>query len=141
MISKGQQWLLVLGGIVLFSVGGIALGNLTEEKDDEFLDTQPLHVSVTELIDAFDNNEVKAMQIYGNRFIAVTGTIEGIDLDSNDDPVVHFETGQFFSVKAQFDKKRGAGLGEFDTGDNLTVICADLTEAMGWPRLDDCHLP
>lgn len=102
---------------------------------------EPLAVSAAELGRAFEANEVAAQQRYGGQALAVTGTIEAIDLDFMDEPVVRLATDKMFqSVNADFDDEDAAAIGALAKGQTVTVVCGKLSEVVGSPMLDDCRL-
>lgn len=97
-------------------------------------------VTAVQLQRAFNDNEMAAMQKYGGRPLAVSGVVNGVDLDSSDLPIVKLDGGGFLSVQAQFDAERGSATGSIRKGETVLVICNQLTEILGSPMLDDCWL-
>lgn len=98
-------------------------------------------VTARELHAAYAENEVAAKAKYGDRVLEVTGTVQAIELDLTDDPVVRFEVGQMYSsVAAGFDKSAAAQTGALKKGQTATVRCAKVTEIVGDPYLRDCQL-
>ena len=130
-VSLGSRWwLLPLSAVALIFASNLANFSQTPSTSSLAADSAqlsdipasepPTEVSATDLANAFDMNEVRAMRDYGDRWLAVTGTLTGVDLDLTDDPVLKMESGQFLSVQAQFTKDDSAQLaalnkGEFNT--------------------------
>ena len=78
---------------------------------------------------------------YGDKVLAVTGTVAGIDLDFMNEPVVKLVSpNQFLPVQADFDKADAGAVGARAKGQKVTVTCGKLSEALGAPLLDDCKL-
>jgi hypothetical protein len=131
-------------GLVILSAIGSNSGdnNSTSNSPATALSSEPpVEVTAKVLAKAFDDNEAAAMETYGNRTLAVTGTLTGVDLDLTDDPVVKLESGMFLSVQAQFSKDNSAGVAALKKGQAVTVVCQKLSEVMGSALLDDCSLP
>ena len=113
------------------------------DQEQEFVVDENFRVSarpvtVAELIQAYDANEVAAQQEYGAGPLKLTGTVRGVVLDFADDPAVLFESGRQRPVQALFDKDRGAATAALKKGERATVVCRQIREVMGNPILDDC---
>lgn len=145
---KWWQWvLIVFGGLVVL----LALVPTPDKKPGGAASVSPqaappgapapLAVTAKELAAAFEANEVAAQQRYGGKLLAVTGTVAGITLDFMDEPVVQLEgANQFLPVQADFDKPDAAAVAALEKGRKLTVVCEELSEAIGSPMLDGCRL-
>lgn len=96
--------------------------------------------SIKELFDAYEANEMRAQQEYGAQPIIVTGTVRGVDLDLTDDPVVRLEDGEY-RLNAYFDKDNGgAATGNLVKGQVVTVQCAETSEVLGTPGIQQCQV-
>ncbi len=98
-------------------------------------------VSARELFRAYAANEAAAQEQYGNRILDVSGTVESVDLDLTDEPVVRLETeNQFMSAMVNLidiEKPKAAALAK---GQAIIVRCAKVREVVGSPALDDCAI-
>lgn len=132
---------------VLSVIGAVAGGDRPAAKPEAEAEGDaaapaPMAVTARELHAAFEANEVAAKAKFGDQRLAVTGTISGISLDLMDRPVVSLETeNQFQSVQVKFDKDDAAATGALGKGQEITVTCAEVTEVIGVPILDECTLP
>lgn len=98
-----------------------------------------LEATAKVLADSYEANEVSAQRIYGNMPIRVTGTIEAVELDLMDEPVVRLETGQMFRwVSAHFDDSQATATASLRKGQEVTLRCAQVQEVLGSPQLEDC---
>ncbi len=97
-------------------------------------------MSIKELFDAYEANEMRAQQEYGAQPIIVAGTVRGVDLDLTDDPVVRLEDGEY-RLNAYFDKDNGgAATGNLVKGQVVTVQCAEISEVLGTPGIQQCQV-
>jgi hypothetical protein len=98
--------------------------------------TEPLKVSAVQLARAYDSNEARAQQAYGDQQLLVTGTVAGVDLDLTDDPVVQLATDNEFMPASAYlvneDKPRASDL---DKGQKVVLLCQSVSEVMSMPQL------
>ncbi len=98
-------------------------------------------VSARELFRAYAANEAAAQEQYGNRILDVTGTVDSVNLDLTNEPVVRLETdNQFMSAMVNLidsEKPKAAGLSK---GQTIMVRCAGVNEIIGSPALQDCAI-
>lgn len=100
---------------------------------------QATAVSSRELAAAYDANEVRAQQNFGDRSLLVTGRVTGITLDFSDDPVVQLEgVNQFLPVQADLNDKAVAS--QLDKGQQIKILCNKITEVISAPMLSDCEI-
>jgi len=96
-------------------------------------------ITSRELAAAYENNEVRAQQVLGDRDPLVTGRITAITLDFSDDPVVQMQgTNQFLDVQADLNDKSAAAA--LNKGQTITLLCSEVTEGISAPMLSDCEL-
>lgn len=100
---------------------------------------EALSVTSRDLAAAFEANEVAAQQTYGDRPLLVTGRVTGISLDFMDNPVVQLNgVNQFLDAQADLkDKAVAAGL---QKGQEVTLLCQELSEVISAPMLGNCEL-
>lgn len=98
-----------------------------------------IEVTSRELAAAYEANEVVAQQSFGGRPLLVTGRVEGVTLDFMDNPVVQLPgVNQFLQVQATLnDEKAAAALSQ---GQEVRLLCQEITEVISAPMLDDCEL-
>lgn len=102
----------------------------------------PLVVSSAELLRAFEENEIRAEQMYGGRVLEVTGTINSIEGDAvGDGGFIEFRGGELWTdVQAHYPD--GSVLASLSRGQSISVMCRDVDggNIMG-VRLRDCEVP
>jgi tRNA_anti-like len=99
----------------------------------------PMSVTAGELFKAFQDNEVAAKAEYGDKQLAISGTVSDITLDLFDKPVVSLRTSnQFMSLQASgIDVDSAATLKK---GAKVTLICGEVSEVAGTPMASDCSV-
>lgn len=130
----------VIGGLyVLGSVGSESPSASGDAAPAPALAAPPLAVTAVDLFKAFEANEVAAQAEYGNRVLAVTGTINEIALDITDDPVLRLRAGSDYDyVTANFTKDDSLVIGRLSKGQKVTVTCSKLREVLGTPVMQEC---
>jgi hypothetical protein len=93
-------------------------------------------VAASALYAAYDANEIAADQQFKGKLLKVTGTIEAIDSDLTDEPVVRLAAGDFDSVMVKGLPATSAA--SLSKGQQVTVVCQGGGEVIGSPVLDDC---
>lgn len=143
--KKSRKWLWIIVGVVVLL---IIIGSLGGNDDGTSAGgdsataepaAPPVEVTSRQLARDFADNEVAAKAKYDGKVLAVTGTIQSIELDFADDPVVILDgTDEFTSVHAGFDKSEVEQTSTLKKGQKLTVTCSEINEVMGSPMLGDC---
>lgn len=96
-------------------------------------------VTAQQLFDEVDANEIAALEKYKGKVIEVTGTVDGVDAGLLDQPTVLLQTSnQFMAVQAQLPKGQTDFAASLQKGQKVTLVCAEMTEAIGTPMLRDC---
>lgn len=104
---------------------------------DEIADDRK--ISAAQLSGAYSENEVAAQRWANAGPVEVTGTIEAIELDFMDEPVVQLRGHEMFAtVSVYFGKADSNVASTLRKGQSLTVRCAEISEIMGFPQLNDC---
>lgn len=149
---KKKRGCLFYGGIglgvlvVLYLIGDAGMEQAADERSavaaGAASGTMPVvDVTARDLHAAFEANEVAAQSTYGDKRLRVSGTISSVALDFADDPFLVLETAnQFQGVHAGFTKAEASAIAALTKGQKVTVICDDLSEAVGTPMLDECAL-
>jgi len=81
-----------------------------------------LTVTASELLAAFEQNELKANQTYKNKYIAVQGAVDNIGEDIVGSPYVTLKTGNIIlSVQCMLNKSEAAKAANLDKGQQITI--------------------
>lgn len=71
----------------------------------------------------------------------VSGTIDGVDLDFSDRPIVKLRTpNQFMSAQAKLTEASQARANGLSKGQPIKLLCASVSEVIGTPMLDGCTI-
>ena len=157
-------WALVVGGVLvfLFIIGTIFGPNEEEqakmeaeaaaqaEKDNaEEAKKQAagakakrdgaVKTTASELFNSYQNNEAAAQQTYGGKLLEVSGTIDGVDLDFADNPIVKLRTpNQFMSASVYLTEAHQSAATGYSKGSKVTFLCEEVSEVMSMPQLKEC---
>jgi len=117
-----------------------ACGELPEDEASAVDPTAPaIEVTSVELAQAYADNEVAAQQKYGSSPLLVSGTINSIELDFMDEPVVTLPgTDDFTTTQASFAGDASEVTASLQKGQAIVLRCAGVSEVMGSPMLSDC---
>lgn len=132
--------------VILVVIGAIIGGNgggspASPGASDTASAVEPTKVSATELFEAYQANEAAAQQQFGSAPLLVTGTVDGVDLDFKNDPVVKLRTSnEFMSAMANLTAESKAKAGALSKGGKVTVLCKSVSEVIGMPQLQDCDI-
>ena len=102
-----------------------------------------LSISAAELINAYNENEVKADKMYKGKIVEVNGIVDGIDSDMDDKAVVRLSDGDEFSiytVSCCIDDENQDKACELNKGENVTIIGKADGEVIGLPYIKDCKI-
>lgn len=102
-----------------------------------------LSISATELINAYNENEVKADKMYKGKIVEVNGIVDGIDSDMDDKAVVRLSDGDEFSiytVSCRIDDDNQNKACELEKGQNVTIVGEADGEVIGMPFIKDCKI-
>ncbi|MDM8011763.1 MAG: hypothetical protein QUV08_12450 [Parasphingorhabdus sp.] len=115
-----------------------ACGDLPDETSSEPAGP-PMEVSSVDLAKAYEENEVAAKGVYDGNTLIVSGKIQSIELDMFDEPVVSLPgANEYSNVQASFSDEYSKKTAELKKGQDITVSCTSITEAMGTPMLSNC---
>ena len=102
-----------------------------------------LSISATELINAYNENEVKADKMYKGKIVEVNGIVDGIDSDMDDKAVVRLCDGDEFSiytVSCYIDDENQNKACELKKGENVKIVGKAYGEIIGQPIIKDCKI-
>ena len=102
-----------------------------------------LNISATELINAYNENEVKADKMYKGKIVEVNGIVDGIDSGIDDKAIVRLSDGDEFSfdnVQCCIDDENQDKACELKKGDNVKIIGKADGEIAGTPFIKDCKI-
>jgi tRNA_anti-like len=103
----------------------------------------PVAINVTAkgLFDAFAANEAAAQAKYAAGPMRVTGTIQAIEIDLFNKPVVRLVTGnQFLPATANLTTEAQKKAAALVKGAKVTLMCASVSEVIGAPQLAECAI-
>lgn len=95
-------------------------------------------ISIDQLAAAYHANEAAAQRDYGDRCVAVAGTVEGVYLDIVDDPSVRLQLGADDTVKVGLVEAAYPLTVHLQKGQTAYFLCAEISEFLGDPTLGDC---
>ena len=114
----------------------------TENSNKKQMEPE-LNISATELINAYNENEVKADKMYKGKIVEVNGIVEGIDSGISDNAIVRLSDGDEFSfddVICYIDNDNQNKACELEKGQNVTIIGEASGEIAGTPCIKDCKI-
>lgn len=126
--SKKKKGCLI--GFIIF-LGIVALGfcnndntSAQQESSKQATVVEPvLTVSASELLAAFEENELKANQTYKNKYIAVQGAVGSIGEDIVGSPYVTLKTGNvILSVQCMLNKSGLSKAANLEKGQQIVIV-------------------
>ena len=149
-----HKLLTVVGGLVIIgALGNIAGGNSNNKISDNKQisvsnenkkQMEPeLSISATELLNAYEENEVKADKMYKGKIVEVNGIVDGIDSDIDDKAIVRLSDGDefsFYTVSCRIDDDNQDRACELKKGQNVTIVGVADGEVIGKPYIKDCKI-
>jgi hypothetical protein len=128
--------------VLLVIIGSVVGGGAKQGASTETANAgPPTPVTAIELFNAYQANEAAAQQRYGNKRLLVSGTVDGVDLDFSDKPVVKLRTSnQFMSASANLTEASQAKATGLAKGTNVKLLCGGVSEVIGMPQLSDCEI-
>lgn len=138
----------VVGLVVLAAIvgptkneGAATTGAATPNSAEAAASPVALDVSASELFNAYEANEQAAQLKYSAQPVRVGGTIEAIELDVADQPMVTLQAGSMFEqVTLHFDSDFSASAAKLRKGEWFVATCDSISELMGAPQLSDCTM-
>lgn len=95
-------------------------------------------VTVDQLAAAYRSNEAAAQRDYGDRCVAIVGTVEGVYLDIVDDPSVRLKVGADDTLTVGLEEAAYPLAANLQKGQQAYFLCADISEFLGDPTLNKC---
>ena len=117
--------------------------NVSTENSNKKQMEPELNISATELINAYNENEVKADKMYKGKIVEVNGIVDAIDSGIDDKAVVRLSDGDEFSfdkVSCYIDNDNQNKACELEKGQNVTIIGKADGEVIGRPQIKDCKI-
>ena len=102
-----------------------------------------LSISATELINAYEENEVKADKMYKGKIVEVNGIVDGINSGIDDKAIVILSDGDEFSfnnIQCCIDDENQDKACELEKGQNVTIVGKADGEVIGDPFIKDCKI-
>lgn len=135
--------LMIIGAFVDASKDSASEGQETVSNDSSGESSPPspsaLTVTAHELFAAYDANEQAAQLKYGSQPVEISGTIEAVELDMADEPMVSLAAGEMFQqVTLHFGSRDAAMTAQLRKGQRFSARCNRVMEIAGFPQLQDC---
>lgn len=111
--------------------GGVAPGDITIDVDDV--------IDVDDYVAAYAANEAAAEARFDTPIVVVEGTIESVELDMTDDPVINLRADVIPEPAVRLSEANKAQAVDMETGHRAIFLCSDVREFLGSPRFDDCQ--
>ena len=100
-----------------------------------------LKITADDLCREYKDNEIAADKKFKDKYLEVTGVVEGIDSDILDNPVVRLKCGgeySFDNVSCSFASKDEAAT--LKKGNKITILGKGTGEVIGSPTIKDCKI-
>ena len=97
-------------------------------------------ITVDEIADAFEANEVAATQRFGAGRRKVTGKVEQIITGFDGDPIVTFKTKGSYGAQASLEAGDASAVAVLREGDTATVLCDKMVATLARAAMTDCAL-
>ncbi|MDD7758806.1 MAG: hypothetical protein PT939_05105 [Aerococcus suis] len=113
-----------------------------EESSEKESQNPEIEVTATEVIDTFENNEIKGKEEYTGKRARITGVVDDVGESFGQTYVtLRTESNEFAIIGLQcyFDKDNQDGLGDINTGDEITLEGTIGEQSMNI-AVDDCVL-
>ena len=117
--------------------------SVSDENSNKKQMEPELSISATELINAYNENEVKADKMYKGKIVEVNGIVDGIDSGIDDKAIVRLSDGDEFSfdnVQCCIDDENQDKACELKKGENVMIIGKADGEIAGIPFIKDCKI-
>lgn len=97
-------------------------------------------VAASQLIAAFESNEIAALRAYGDMRMKVTGQVLGVQADMSDNPLISIGGPEdFLGANAALDGEHADFAATLSKGSPITLVCDGVTEVIGMPQLKNCR--
>ena len=100
-----------------------------------------MEVTSEEILKAYKTNEIAANKKFKDQNLLVSGSIDSIDADFSDDPVIVFKqltNTNFLKPRASLTKDEQDKAAELAKGQNIKLLCSKISEVAGMPTLSEC---
>lgn len=109
-------------------------------EDQAAADAALPEVSASQLIAAFQNNEISALRQYGDMRMRVTGQVLNIQADMSDDPLISIGgPDDFLGANVSLDSDYADFAATLSKGTTVTFVCEGVSEVIGMPQMKDCR--
>lgn len=95
-------------------------------------------IKVDTIAAAYEANEAAAQEVYGDRCVLVLGTVEEIDLDMSDDPVIRLASQDMVRPTVRLLDQSSEQATLLSKGEETHFLCNDVSEFLGTPTFDGC---
>lgn len=113
-------------------------GVAQQAEQSSSIDAEAIAVTAEQLYKDYDANEISADAKYKGKPLLITGTVQSIESDITDDPVVALSADLFGFVHLQgIDKASATSLSK---GQKITAACTGGGEVMSFPTANECTI-
>ena len=94
-----------------------------------------------EILKAYKTNEMAANKRFKGQQLLVSGKIDSIEADVSDNAVITFKTAdqyEFLKPRASLNKVETEKATTLSKGQNIKLLCSDISEIAGMPHLKKC---
>lgn len=127
--------------LVFMMVSGIGLSWWDKRRGQAEEAVVPVPVTAEALHAAYAANEARGQRDYGDRWLAVSGVVDAIELDMTNDPEVALRAGDAGEqVRASMSEADAAAAANLNAGDMVTLTCRDAGEVIGNVFVHECRV-
>lgn len=153
-MKKLLKWIALIF-IALIVIGFLVGGNEnnTQQNTQEAISTPaqadivpsepPLETTANELLQAYKDNEIAANQKFKDKVLLIKASIESIDADFSDKPVLKLKAGgefEFNQPQALLADNALEQASQLKKGQKIVLRCIGASEVAGTPMLRECTI-
>lgn len=120
------------------AAGSVQPSGTASANDTGAESSEVISVSAATIFRAYDGNEVAADGKYKGKRLLIAGTVDSIQSDLMDDPVVQLSAGTFQWVQLHGLSQQDAAA--LSKGQQISALCVGQGELIGFPSAADCQL-
>lgn len=139
-MTRVERFLHAALALSVFVIAALACGGGSRRSESVASTPATIHVTATDLFNAYTSNEIAADQRYKGKVATIEGRVDSIGKDIMDTPYLTLATGDsFMTVQAMFSKRDEGELARVTKGRQVTVKCR-ISGKFGNVLARDCSL-